>query len=432
MADELGVGGLSEVALGQSVDAHFGRPKSRGGQNVHVVDPDQGLLLPPSLDDWLPAERLARLIAELVDEHLDLLPIRAAYTGGRTAPPCDPSLMMRILLYGYTTGVRSSREIERKCVDDVPFRWLAAGAAPDYRAIARFRKRHLSALRYLFVDALALCQAAGMLRLGRVALDGTRVRDDASTRKVMRIRHAWMSETERVLAGEVWALLADAESIDMAEDATLGKNSRGDESPEQLRRRATQLAKIRKANGALKVEAAQQVRRLAAPKPKMLRALVGAFLLALTCAGGYAVAVHKTVMLSVDGSAMTVSTMSARVIDVVRDNGFAVGDHDDLYPSANQPVHQSDTIVLRRGRPLQLSVDGQQSTQVWTTALTVDDALEQLSMSDAAPAAASRASRLPLAGMALPVVSAKNVHINDGGGTSDRRLAALNVGMLLA
>ena len=360
-----------------------------------MVDADQGLLLAPSLDDWLPAERLARLIAELVDEHLDLLPIRAAYTGGRAAPPCDPRLMVRILLYGYTTGVRSSRAIERKCVDDLPFRWLAAGAAPDYRAIARFRKRHLSALGYLFVEALALCRAAGMVRLGRVALDGTRVRDNASTRKVM--SYVLMRETERVLAEEVWALLADAESIDEAEDAS-----------------------------------GRQIRQRAAAKSKAQRALVGAFLLALTFAGGYSVAVHKTVTLSVDGSPMTVSTMRARVIDVVRDNGFAVGDHDDLYPVANHPLRQSDTIVLRRGRPLQLSVDGQQSRQVWTTALTVDDALKQLSMSDAAPAAASRASRLPLAGMALPVVSAKNVHINDGGVVSGRRLAALNVGLLLA
>ena len=187
MADELGDGGLSELALGQSADARFGRPKSRGGHDIRVLDPDQGLLL-PSLDDWLPAEHLARLIAELVDEHLDLVPIRAAYTAGRAAPHCDPRLMVRILLYGYTTGVHSSRAIERKCVDDVPFRWLAAGTAPDYRAIARFRDRHLSALEYLFVEALALCRAAGMTRLGRVALDGTRVRDNASTRKVMRMR----------------------------------------------------------------------------------------------------------------------------------------------------------------------------------------------------------------------------------------------------
>jgi uncharacterized protein YabE (DUF348 family)/transposase len=358
-----------------------------------VVDADQGLLLPPSLDDWLTAERLARLIAELVDEHLDLRPIRAAYTAGRAAPPCDPRLMVRILLYGYTTGVRSSRAIERKCVDDLPFRWLAAGAAPDYRAIARFRKRHLSALGHLFVEALALCRAAGMVRLGRVALDGTRVRDSASTRKVM--SYVRMCETERFLAEEVWALLADAESIDEA-------------------------------------EAGQQIRQRAAVKPKAQRAMVGALLLALTFAGGYSVAMHKTVTLSVDGSPMTVSTMRARVIDVVRDNGFAVGDHDDLYPAASHPLRQSDTIVLRRGRPLQVSVDGQQSRQVWTTALTVGDALKQLSMSDAAPAAASRASRVPLSGMALPVVSAKRVHINDGGVASDRRLAALNVGLLLA
>ena len=333
----------------------------------------------------MPAEHLARFIAELVDEHVDLVRLRAAYTAGRGASPDDPRLMVRILLYGYITGVRSSRVIERKCVDDVAFRWLADGSAPDYRAIARFHKRHLSALGHLFVQALALCQDAGMVRLGQVALD-----------------------------------------------VTLGKSSRGDESPEQLWRHETRFAKVREANAALMAEAGQRDRQRAAPKRTAQRALVGALLLALTFAGGYAVAVHKTVTLTVDGSPMTVSTMKSRVIDVVRDNGFAVGDHDDLYPAANQPVHQSDTIVLRRGRPLQVSVDGQQSRQVWTTALTVDEALKQLSMSDAAPAAASRASRLPLAGMALPVVSAKNVHINDGGVASDRRLAALNVGLLLA
>jgi uncharacterized protein YabE (DUF348 family) len=246
------------------------------------------------------------------------------------------------------------------------------------------------------------------------------------------MRRTRMSETERVLAEEVWALLADAESVDKAEDSTSGENSRGDESPEQLRRLETRLAKICEGKGGVEAEARQRVQQLAAPKPNAQRALVGALLLALAFAGGYAVAVHKTVTLSVDGSPMTVSTMKSRVIDAVRDTGFTVGEHDDLYPAANQPVHQSDTIVLRRGRPLQVSVDGQQSRQVWTTALTVDDALKQLSMSDAAPAAAPRASRLPLAGMALPVVSAKNVHINDGGVASDRRSAALNVGLLLA
>jgi uncharacterized protein YabE (DUF348 family)/transposase len=323
-----------------------------------VSDPDQGPWLLPLLDDWLlddwlPPDHLARCIAELVDEHLDLGRIRATYTEGRGAPADEPRLMVRILLYGYTTGVRSSRVIARKCVDDVPFRWLAAGAAPDYRAIARFRERHLSTLAHLFAQALALCQAEGMVRLGRIALDGTRVRAEAAPVKTT-------------------------------------------------------------------------------PKPKAQRALLGALLLALTFAGSYAVAMHKTVTLFVDGSPMTVSTMKSRVIDVVRENGFAVSDRDDLYPAANQPVHQSETIMLRRSRPLQLSIDGQQSKQMWTTASTVDEALKQLSISDAVPAAGSRASRVPLAGMALSVVSAKNVHIDDGGVASDRRQAAPTVGLLLA
>jgi uncharacterized protein YabE (DUF348 family) len=164
----------------------------------------------------------------------------------------------------------------------------------------------------------------------------------------------------------------------------------------------------------------------------VLRALVGAILLALIAAATYAVATHKTVTLDVDGSPMTVSTMKSRVIDVVQENGFTVGERDDLYPAGDQQVADAGTIVLHRGRPLQVSMDGHDPRQVWTTASTVDEALQQLSMADAAPAAASRSSRLPLAGMALPVVSPKNVHIDDGGVMSDRRLAAPDVAALLA
>ena len=116
---------------------------------------------------------------------------------------------------------------------------------------------------------------------------------------------------------------------------------------------------------------------------------------------------------------------------MVRDDGFAVSNRDELHPAADQPVRQSDTIVLRRGRPLQLSLDGGQSTQVWTTASTVDEALTELSLSDALPTA-PRTSRVPLAGMALPVITAKTVHLDDGGVVSDRHLAAPNVGMLLS
>lgn len=163
-----------------------------------------------------------------------------------------------------------------------------------------------------------------------------------------------------------------------------------------------------------------------------LRALVFVTLLALTFAGGFAVAAHKTVTLTVDGTEMTVATMKSHVIDVVTENGYDVGDRDDLYPAGDQPVHQSDAIVLRRSRPLQISLDGQNSREVWTTASTVDEALTQLSMTDKAPVAASRGSRVPLGGMSLPVVSPKNVQINDGGAVRPVRLAAPNIADLLA
>jgi uncharacterized protein YabE (DUF348 family) len=163
----------------------------------------------------------------------------------------------------------------------------------------------------------------------------------------------------------------------------------------------------------------------------VLRLLVGALLLALTFAGGYAVTAHKTVTLTVDGTSTTVTTMKSRVIDVVEENGFDVEDRDDLRPAGDQKIGQSDTIELRRSRPLQISLDGQHSTQVWTTASTVDEALSQLQMTDNAPAAASRGSRVPLAGMSLPVVSPKTVHIDEGGTVRTVRLAAPNVAGLL-
>lgn len=173
---------------------------------------------------------------------------------------------MRILLYGYTTGLRSSRKLEAACVDVVAFRWLAAGQGPDFRSIARFRKRHLSALGHLFLQALALCQAAGMVRLGRVALDGTKVRANASRRKAM--RDARMSEKEEILAAEVSDLLAEAEAIDAAEDTKFGKRRRGDELPEELRRRETRLAAIRRAKQALEDEARERAEAAAKTKAR--------------------------------------------------------------------------------------------------------------------------------------------------------------------
>ncbi len=163
----------------------------------------------------------------------------------------------------------------------------------------------------------------------------------------------------------------------------------------------------------------------------MLRLVAGGLLLVLALAGGFAVSACKTVTLTVDGIAMRVTTMKSRVIDIVQENGYAVDERDDLYPAGDVKVDDAANIVLRRSRPLQISLDGHDAKQVWTTASTVDEALAQLAMTDTAPAAASRGSRVPLAGMALPVVSAKTVQINDGGAMRTVHLPAPNVGGLL-
>src|ERR1700716_1729771 len=152
-------------------------------KSFRPYDPNQVLLLPPSLEEWLPEKHLARLVSEVVEEALDLSAIRAAYTEERGYPPYDPRLMVKLLIYGYCTGQRSSRGIEKRCWDDVGFRYLAAGAAPDYRSIARFRRRHLEALAGLFLQALQLCQQAGMVRLGEGGVGGGKPRGEGSRHK---------------------------------------------------------------------------------------------------------------------------------------------------------------------------------------------------------------------------------------------------------
>ncbi|MBY0441842.1 MAG: transglycosylase family protein [Mycobacteriaceae bacterium] len=167
------------------------------------------------------------------------------------------------------------------------------------------------------------------------------------------------------------------------------------------------------------------------PAP-ILRLLVAALLLALAFAGGYAVFSCKQVTLTVDDIAMSVTTMQSRVVDVLKENGVAVGERDELTPAATTRVRNADHIVLHRGRSLQITVDGRDTKQLWTTASTVHEALVQLALTDAAPVVAARGSKVPLAGMVLPVVSAKTVEINDAGVARTVRLAAPSVGELLA
>ena len=233
--------------------------------------PDQMLLLPPSLDEWLPEDHLARFVAELVDEVLDLSPVLVSYTEKRGFPPYDPRLMVRLLIYGYTTGVRSSRLIERKCVDDVAFRFLAAGQGPDYRSISRFRRRHLDALAGLLTQSLHLAQALGMVKMGRVALDGTKLAANASKHKAMSYKRL-VEKEERVeveiaaLEAAAAGLLADAEAADKAEDAVFGAHGKDTDLPAELDRREKRLAKLQAARAQIEAEAAEKARSHAAQK----------------------------------------------------------------------------------------------------------------------------------------------------------------------
>jgi transposase len=231
--------------------------------------PDQLLLLPPDLREWLPEGHVAYFVLDILDE-LDLSEIYASYDGSKGGRPgFDPRLMVGLLLYAYCQGVSSSRKIEKATYESVPFRVLAANQHPDHDTIAEFRRRHLSTLSGLFVQVLHLCQKAGLVRLGHVAIDGTKLRANASKHKAM--SYGRMKEKLTELEAQVAELLAEAEAVDTAEDAQYGKGCRGDELPEELRFRQRRLEKIRQAKEALEAEAraeAQQRQKEATVKGK--------------------------------------------------------------------------------------------------------------------------------------------------------------------
>lgn len=211
--------------------------------------PEQDLLLPPSLRDWLPESHLAYFVSDLVD-HLDLSGITAAYEDEeRGYPPYHPVMLTKVLIYGYCVGVFSSRKIQRRLIEDVAFRVLAAGNIPDFRTIADFRKRHLVVLQGFFEQVLNVARELGTLRVGRVALDGSKVKANASKHKAM--SYGRMQDKEKQLREEVAQLLAQAEATDAAEDAALGRDVAGEELPAELQRRESRLKRIREATRAL-------------------------------------------------------------------------------------------------------------------------------------------------------------------------------------
>jgi transposase len=226
-------------------------------------NPDQLFLLPPALRDWLPEGHLALFVSDVVDA-LDLTPIFAAYEAGdgRGQPPYHPALMVKLLVYAYCMGKPSSRKIEQATYEEVSYRVLAANQHPDHDSLAAFRQQHLPALAALFTQVLALCRQAGLVKLGHVALDGTKVLANASKHKAM--SYGRMAAAEQHLQQEIAALLAQAQQVDAAEDARYGKGRRGDALPAELARRTSRLAKIREAKAALEGAARAQAAQAAA------------------------------------------------------------------------------------------------------------------------------------------------------------------------
>jgi transposase len=226
------------------------------GKGYRPYYPDAELLLPPSLREWLPENHLVYFVGEVVDQ-LDLSAMDAAYGNEkRGQPPYDPRMMTKLLVYAYCVGVFSSRRIERHLREDIAFRVLAADNQPNFRTISDFRKIHLATLEGLFEQVLKIALEAGAMKVGRVAVDGTKVRANASKHKAM--SYDRMNEKEKDLKAEVKDLMAKAAAADAEEDARHGKDSGGNELTGELARRETRLNRIREAKRALEARAREK------------------------------------------------------------------------------------------------------------------------------------------------------------------------------
>ncbi len=230
-------------------------------ERFRTCDLNQPFLLPPCLQDWLPESHLARFIAD-VSEQLDLSALYADYErrDGRGAEGYHPLLLTRVLLYAYCVGKPSSRQIEKATYDEVAFRYLAADQHPDHDTIASFRQRHVGKLGGLFVVALQMCQAAGLVQLGHVALDGTKIWAQASRRKNRSGQQ--VAEQVQQVAEQVKRLLAEAERVDGEEDARYGRCRRGDELPAELATASQRLEKLRALKAKMEQQASQQAAQL--------------------------------------------------------------------------------------------------------------------------------------------------------------------------
>jgi transposase len=225
-------------------------------------DVDQSWLLPPSVHEFVPPGHLAHFVRDTVREGLDLSAILASYQEERGYPPYHPGMMVALLLYGYSRGVYSSRQLARACEERVDFMAVTGLNRPDFRTISDFRKRHLAALGLLFEQVLRLCREAGLVKLGHVAVDGTKLKANASRHTACpgldpgAMSYKRLQQAEAKLAAEVAGWLAQAEAVDAAEDAAYGADRRGDEMPGWAADKVRRLERIRAAKAALEAEAA--------------------------------------------------------------------------------------------------------------------------------------------------------------------------------
>lgn len=221
-------------------------------------DPDQSVLFPPSVLDLVPEGHVAHMVRDLVRNELDLSAILATYDEVRGGPPYHPAMMLALLLYGYTQGVRSSRRMARACEERVDFMAVTGMQKPDHDTINEFRRRHLAAIEGLFVQVLRLCQKADLVDLGHVALDGSKVKANASKHKAM--SYGRMKKTEQELTEEVRRYFKETDATDRAEDEEFGRGKRGDELPKWVSNKVVRVQKIREAKAALEAEATQRAK----------------------------------------------------------------------------------------------------------------------------------------------------------------------------
>jgi transposase len=219
-----------------------------------AYDTHQSYLLPPSPREWLPDDHLAYFIDNVVDQ-LDLSEVFAGYEGTKGQPPYHPQMMIGVWLYGYCVGIRSSRRLERALYEDVGFRMLSGNQQPDHWTLSEFRRRHLGGLKGLFLQTVKLAQQAGLVKLGQVAIDGTKLQASASKHRAM--SYGRMVKEEERLRDEIARYFEEVETTDQAEDERYGAK-RGDELPDHLKTEAQRLEAIREAMARLEEEARQK------------------------------------------------------------------------------------------------------------------------------------------------------------------------------